>query len=339
MSKYNIAIVGATGAVGQEMIKTVLQRNLPCENIRLFASSRSAGKKLMVGDKETVVEELTEQSFDKQDIHIALFSAGGSTSKKFAPFAAKNNVIVIDNSSAFRMDNDVPLVVPEVNPDDVKKHKNIIANPNCSTIQMVVALKPIHDFSPIKRVVVSTYQAVSGAGMTAIKELRSQTGEYLEDKDLTIEKFPHQIAFNCIPHIGSFLENSYTDEEMKMVNETKKIMGDDSIEVSPTTIRVPVFTGHSESINIETESKITKEQAVDLLKKADGITVIDDPSDSKYPMPTMCEGTDDTFVGRIREDTSLENGLNIWVVADNLRKGAALNAVQIAEVLIEKDLV
>ncbi len=339
MAKYNLAIVGATGAVGREMIKTVLGRKFPYKSIRLFASSRSKGLRIKIADKDIEVEELTEQSLNNQNIQIALFSAGGSISKKIAPLAAKNNVVVIDNSSAFRMDDNVPLVVPEVNPEDVKKHKGIIANPNCSTIQMVVAIKPIHDFSRIKRVVVSTYQAVSGAGLRAMAELRQQVDSYLQDKELKVEKFPYQIAFNCIPHIGDLLENGDTMEEEKMVLETKKIMGDQSIKVSATTVRVPVFTGHSESVNIQTESKVTRKQALNLLKKAKGIKVIDDIDKLKYPMPIMCEGTDDTFIGRVREDNSIPNGLNMWVVADNLRKGAALNAVQIAEVLVKKKLI
>ncbi len=336
MDKYNIAIVGATGAVGREMIKTVVQRKFPYKSIRLFASSRSKGLKINVAGKDIEVEELTEHSFDNKDIDIALFSAGASTSKKFAPFAAKNGTVVVDNSSAFRMDDDIPLVVPEVNPEALKNHKNIIANPNCSTIQMVVALKPIYDFAKIKRVVVTTFQAVSGAGLKAMAELRSQVESYLKNELLTIEKFPYQIAFNVIPQIGDFLEDGYTKEEEKMVNETKKIMEDYSIEVSATTVRVPVFIGHSESVNIETEKKVTRKEAINLLKKFKGIKVIDDIKKGKYPLPIDSEGTDEVFVGRIREDNSVKYGLNMWVVADNLRKGAALNAVQIAEVLVKE---
>ncbi len=338
MEKYNIAIVGATGAVGREMIKTVIQRKFPYKSIRLFASSRSKGLKIKVNGVDTIVEELTETSFDNKDIDIALFSAGASTSKKYAPLAAKNGTVVVDNSSAFRMDDEVPLVVPEVNPHHLKNHKNIIANPNCSTIQMVVALKPIHDAAKIRRVVVSTFQAVSGAGLKAMAELRSQVENYLKNEELTIEKFPYQIAFNVIPQIGDFLDDGYTKEEEKMVNETKKIMGDDSIEVSATTVRVPVFIGHSESVNVETEKKITRKDAINLLKKAPGIKVIDDIKKNKYPIPIDCDGTDDVFVGRIREDNTVKYGLNMWVVADNLRKGAALNAVQIAEVLVKDKL-
>jgi len=339
MKKYNVAVVGATGAVGQEMIKTLIQRRFPINEIKLFASARSKGKKLKVDNNEVLVEELTETSFVNSDIDVALFSAGAERSRKFAPIAAKNGVIVIDNSSAFRMDPDVPLVVPEVNPEDVKKHNNIIANPNCSTIQMVVTLKPIHDYAKIKRIVVSTYQSVSGAGMKAMYELENQTREFLEKKDLTIEKFPYQIAFNCIPQIDVFLDNGYTKEEEKMVNETKKILGDDSIKVSATTVRVPVFRGHAESVNIETEKKVSVEKAFELLSQMKGVTVIDDIKNLKYPLQCDCEGKDDVFVGRIREDFSIEKGLNLWVVSDNLRKGAALNAVQIAETLIEFNLI
>ena len=339
MSEYNLAIVGATGAVGQEMIKTVLDREFPYKSIRLFASSRSKGRKIKVADQEIEVEELTEQSFDGQDIEIALFSAGGERSKKFAPIAAKNNVVVIDNSSAFRMDKDVPLVVPEVNPHDLEKHNGIIANPNCSTIQMVVVLKPLHDFAGIKRIVVSTYQSVSGHSLKAMEELRLQVEAYVNKKGLRIERFPYQIAFNCIPHIDDFLDNGYTKEEVKMINETRKIMGDESIQVTATTVRVPVFRAHSEAVNIETESKITREKAVELLQNAPGVKVIDDPDNLKYPMPVDAEGKYDTFVGRIREDKSIQNGLDMWIVSDNLLKGAALNAVQIAETMIEKKLI
>ncbi len=341
MKKINLAIVGATGAVGREMIKTVVQRKFPFDNIRLLASSRSKGLKLKVGEDEVEVEELTENSFDNKDIDIALFSAGASVSKKFAPIAAKNGVVVVDNSSAFRMEKDVPLVVPEVNPEEVKKHNGIIANPNCSTIQMVVALKPIYDAAGIERVVVTTFQAVSGAGLRAMVELRQQVEAYFKDEEIKIEKFPYQIAFNCIPHIGDFLPDFYyyTKEEEKMINETKKIMGDYSIKVTATTVRVPVFIGHSESVLVETKKKLTREEVIKLLKKAPGVKVIDEPEKNKYPLPIDCEGTDDVFVGRIREDTSSEKGINMWVVADNLRKGAALNAVQIAELLLKYELV
>ncbi len=335
MAKVNLAIVGATGAVGREMIRTVEQRKFPVKNLRLFASSRSKGLKISACGKVIEVEELTDASFNKKDIDIALFSAGASISKTFAPIAARNGVIVIDNSSAFRMEEDVPLVVPEVNPDDIKKHKGIIANPNCSTIQMVVALKPLYDYSRIKRVVVTTFQSVSGAGLRAMAELRAQTEAYLKNGPISAEKFPYQIAFNCLPHIGDFLDDGYTKEEEKMIKETQKIMNDYDIKVTATTVRVPVFIGHSESVNIETEKKITKKKATQLLKKAEGIKVIDNPDKLEYPLPIYCEGKDEVFVGRIREDTSTENGLNLWIVSDNLRKGAALNAVQIAELLVK----
>ncbi len=335
MRKINLAIVGATGAVGREMIKTVEQRKLPVNNVRLLASSRSKGLKIKAFGKELEVEELTKDSFSKKDIDIALFSAGASISKEFAPIAADNGAVVIDNSSAFRMDDNVPLVVPEVNPKDVKLHNGIIANPNCSTIQMVVALKPLYDFSKIRRVVVTTFQAVSGAGLRAMAELRQQTENYLKNEPLKAEKFPYQIAFNCLPHIGDFLEDGYTKEEEKMVNETKKIMHDPEISVSSTTVRVPVFIGHSESVNVETYEKITRKKAIQLLKRGKGIKVIDNPAKLEYPLPIYCEGKDEVFVGRIREDNSIETGLNMWVVSDNLRKGAALNAVQIAELLIK----
>lgn len=334
--KINLAIVGASGAVGQEMLSIVLEKKFPFDNLRLFASKRSKGKIIETPKGQLRIEELTDESFDKQDIDIALFSAGGSTSLHFSPIAAKNGTIVIDNSSAFRMDESVPLVVPEVNPDDAFKHQNIIANPNCSTIQMVVALQPLHTYGKIKRIVVSTYQAVSGAGLRAMTELREQTEAVLKNQPVKSEKFPYQIAFNVIPQIDVFLDNGYTKEEMKMVDETKKIMGDDSIRVTATTVRVPVFRGHSESVNIETEKKITPSKAMDLLRKAKGVTVIDNIKSEKYPIAINSKGTDDTFVGRIREDESIENGLNLWVVSDNLRKGAALNAVQIAELLMKK---
>jgi aspartate-semialdehyde dehydrogenase len=339
MAKYNLAIVGATGAVGQEMIKTAVQRKFPFRTLRLFASSRSRGKRLKAGSRTITVEELTEHSFDDQDIQIALFSAGADRSRRFAPLAARNRVVVIDNSSAFRMDRDVPLVVPEVNPHHLKKECLIIANPNCSTIQMVLALQPIHDAARITRVVVSTYQAVSGAGAQAMEELRVQTGAALQGRSLKPDKFPWPIAFNCIPQIDSFLENGYTKEEMKMVHETKKIMGDDSIQVTATTVRVPVFKGHSESINIETKKKITRKQAMELMKKAPGIRLVDNTDKLKYPLAIDAAEKDETLVGRIREDESIPHGLNLWVVSDNLRKGAALNAVQIAEQMIKDKLI
>jgi len=335
---YNVAVVGATGAVGHEMINVLEQRRFPVKEIRLLASTRSAGEKLDFRGNEVTVEVLAEDSFEGME--IGLFSAGGSISEEFAPIAAREGCVVIDNTSAFRMDPEVPLVVPEVNPHAVGeyRHKNIIANPNCSTIQMVVVLKPIHEVAKIKRVVVSTYQAVSGTGKEAIEELEQQTRAIFTQHDIKVDVYPHQIAFNCLPHIDVFLENGYTKEEMKMVNETRKIMEDDSIRLTATTVRVPVFYGHSESVNIETEKKITPQEVRDLLSKAPGVAVEDDPSLFKYPLAIYATGKDETFVGRIREDESIEKGINMWIVSDNIRKGAALNAVQIAEILIDKHL-
>ena len=335
---YNVAVVGATGAVGHEMINVLEERRFPVNEIKLLASTRSAGEKLEFHGEEVTVEVLSEDSFT--GLEVGLFSAGGSISEKFAPIAAREGCVVIDNTSAFRMDPQVPLVVPEVNPHAIAQYtsKNIIANPNCSTIQMVVALKPIHDMAKIKRVVVSTYQAVSGTGKEAIEELEQQTRAIFSQGEIKVDVYPHQIAFNCLPHIDVFLENGYTKEEMKMVNETRKIMEDDSIRVTATTVRVPVFYGHSESVNIETEKKITPQQVRDLLSEAPGVVVEDDPSLFKYPMAIYGTGKDETFVGRIREDESIETGINMWIVSDNIRKGAALNAVQIAEILIDKYL-
>ncbi len=334
MRKYNVAVVGATGAVGNEMIKILEERDFPVNELTFLASERSRGKKLEFKGKPYPVKVLDEDSFE--DIEIGLFSAGGSISKRFAPIAARAGCIVIDNTSAFRMDPDVPLVVPEVNPGAIGQYrtKGIIANPNCSTIQMVVALKPIHDAAKIKRVVVSTYQAVSGTGKNAIEELSLQTNALLNHEEPKVEVYPHQIAFNCLPQIDVFLDNGYTKEEIKMVNETRKIMEDDSIAITATTVRVPVFYSHSESVNIETERKITCEEVKVILAAAPGVTVVDNPGKSEYPLAIDAAGKDDTFVGRIREDESIANGINIWVVSDNLRKGAALNTIQIAEVLI-----
>ena len=330
--RYNVAVVGATGAVGNEMISVLEEREFPVENLRLFASERSEGTKLSFNGYEIPVETLKEDSF--VDIDIAMFSAGAERSKIWAPIAAKSGCVVIDNSSQWRMNAEVPLVVPEVNAHDLKWHKGIIANPNCSTIQMVVVLKPIHDVAKIKRVVVTTFQAVSGTGKKAMDELLQQTVDLLNFKDITIQVYPHQIAFNVLPHIDKFLENGYTKEEMKMVNETQKIMGDSSIRVTATTVRVPVFRGHSESVNVETEKKITAHETRELLSKAPGVVVMDNPEKNEYPLPIYASGRDEVFVGRIRADESIENGINLWVVSDNLRKGAALNAVQIAEELI-----
>jgi len=336
--KYNVAVAGATGAVGTEMVSILEERNFPVGNLKLLASTRGAGTKMEFKGKEYTVEVMQESSFAGMD--IGLFSPGGSVSEKFAPIAGKAGCVVIDNTSAFRMDPQVPLVVPEVNAHAIAQYpkKNIIANPNCSTIQMVVALKPIHDAVRIKRVVVSTYQAVSGTGRRAIKELESQVLAIYNNKEIEKSVYPHQIAFNCLPHIDVFFDNGYTKEEMKMVNETKKIMEDNSIQVTATTVRVPVFYGHSESVNIETERKITAVQVREILSKAPGVVVMDNPEKFEYPLAIDAAGKDETFVGRIREDESIPNGINLWIVSDNIRKGAALNAVQIAEILIQKYL-
>ena len=333
----NVAVVGVTGAVGTEMLRVLERRDFPIEELRPLASSRSAGKSVVFRGKEVQVQELTSDSFE--GMNIGLFSAGGSISREFVPYAIKSNCVVVDNTSAFRMDEDVPLVIPEVNANRISEHNGIIANPNCSTIQLVLVLKPIHDAVKIKRVVVSTYQAVSGAGYNALVELKNETEHILSEKSEEFNRsiFPHQIAFNALPQLpqsDAFLENGYTDEEMKMINETKKILEDSSFRITTTTVRVPVFRGHSESVNIETEVPLSADQARDLLSKAEGVVVLDDPSKQLYPLATDAAGKDDTFVGRIREDSSVENGLNMWVVSDNLLKGAALNAVQIAEKLL-----
>jgi aspartate-semialdehyde dehydrogenase len=329
-----VAVVGATGAVGNEMIAILEERKFPVEKLRLFASERSEGKTLEFEGSEIPVESLNEESF--KGIDIALFSAGAERSKIWAPVAARSGCVVIDNSSQWRMDTEVPLVVPEVNAHDLKRHKGIIANPNCSTIQMVVALKPIHDAVRIKRVVVTTFQAVSGTGKKAIEELLQQTTDLLNFREIQKNAYPHQIAFNVLPHIDKFLENGYTKEEMKMVNETKKIMGDNSIRVTATTVRVPVFRGHSESLNIETEKKLSANEVRSLLAKSPGIVIFDAPEKNIYPLPIDIAGKDPVYIGRIREDESIECGINMWIVSDNLRKGAALNAVQIAEELIKQ---
>jgi aspartate-semialdehyde dehydrogenase len=338
VKEYNVAVVGATGAVGNEMVDTLEQRKFPVKNLKLLASARSVGKTLTYKGVGIKIEELKEDSF--KGVDIGLFSPGGAVSLKFAPIAAASGCVVIDNTSAFRMDPEVPLVVPEVNEHAVAMYKNkgIIANPNCSTIQMVVVLKPLHDAAKIKRVVVSTYQAVSGTGKKAIYELEQQILAIYNNKKIENKVYPYQIAFNVLPHIDAFLENGYTKEEMKMVNETKKIMEDNSIQITATTVRVPVFYGHSESVNVEFERDLSPDQARKVLKKAPGVKVVDDPSKNKYPLAILAAGKDDTFVGRIRRDESIPHGLNMWIVADNIRKGAALNAVQIAEVLIKKYL-
>ena len=329
---YTVAVVGATGLVGTEMLQVLDERKFPVEKILPLASSRSVGKDVSFSGKDHRVKLLTKDSFSGVD--IALFSAGSDVSQEFAPVAATAGAVVIDNSSAWRMTSDVPLVVPEVNPETIAQHKGIIANPNCSTIQMVVALYPLHEEVRIKRIVVSTYQAVSGTGKEAMDELGKQTRQLFSFEDIEPSVYPHQIAFNCLPHIDEFLPSGYTKEEMKMVNETQKIMGDDSIQISATTVRVPVFVGHSESINIETEGKLSATEARAILSIAPGVQLYDDPSRGVYPLAVEAAGNDSVWVGRIREDESIPNGLNLWVVSDNLRKGAALNAVQIAEQLI-----
>jgi len=338
MKAVNVAVVGATGAVGNEMRKTLEQRNFPVKKLKLLASKRSVGKKFTFHGEEIPVEELTEDSF--ADIQIALFSAGASVSKQYAPLAAAAGAVVIDNSSAFRQEPDIPLVVPEVNPHAIAQYRNrgIIANPNCSTIQMVVALKPIHDAARIKRVIVATYQAVSGTGQKAINELETQVRQLFNLKPVTPNVYPYQIAFNCLPHIDVFFENGYTKEEMKMYYETKKIMEDDSITVSATCVRVPVFYGHSEAVHLELEKKLTAAEVREILSKAPGVVVVDEPEKNFYPLAIEAAGKDEVFVGRIREDLAFENGIAFWVVADNIRKGAALNAVQIAEILLDKYL-
>lgn len=326
--KLKVAVVGATGMVGRTFLKVLEEEKLPVDTYYLFASKKSAGSKIEFMGREYEVEELTETSFDR-GIDIALFSAGGSTSEKFAPIAASKGCIVIDNSSAWRMDKEVPLVVPEVNPEDIKWNKGIIANPNCSTIQAMVALKPLDDKYKIKRVVYSTYQAVSGAGVGGWNDL---------EKGLLGEaptKFPHPIAGNCIPHIDVFLPNGYTKEEEKMINETRKILNRPDMKITATTVRVPVFNGHSESINVEFEKPFDLDELREVLKAAPGVVVQDDTANNVYPMAINAAGTNETYVGRIRRDESVENGVNLWVVADNIRKGAAANAVQIAEKLIE----
>jgi aspartate-semialdehyde dehydrogenase len=332
--RYNVAIVGATGAVGEQMREVLEERQFPVGDLRLLASERSAGQFLPFQSKQIRVGILKEESF--KDIDIGLFSAGGAVSAKFAPLAVDAGAVVVDNTSQFRMEPDVPLVVPEVNAQEIVHYKTrgIIANPNCSTIQMVVALKPIHDAARIKRIVVSTYQSVSGAGRMAMEELSQQVGALFNGRELKREKFPHQIAFNCIPHIDAFLDNGYTKEEMKMINETRKIFNEPALPITATTVRVPVFCSHSESVNVETEKKLSAAQAKALLRDAPGVMLADVPEENIYPMAIDAVGKDATYVGRVREDQSVANGLNLWVVADNLRKGAALNAVQIAEILI-----
>ncbi|MHB1132636.1 MAG: aspartate-semialdehyde dehydrogenase [Chloroflexota bacterium] len=334
MKGYNVAIVGATGMVGQEFIKILQQRRFPVKELRLLASERSSGKRVTFNGREVEVAQATDHSF--RGVEVALFSAGADLSRHLSPLAAQAGAVVIDNSSAWRMDPAVPLVVPEVNPEDCRLHKGIIANPNCSTIQMVVALNPLHKVNPIKRVVVDTYQSVSGTGQAAVEELSSQTRLTLDGRVAVPHVYPHQIAFNMLPEIDVFQDNGYTKEEMKMLNETRKIMHAPEIAVSATCVRVPVFVGHSESVHIEFSEPMPPDQAREILAGSPGIRLLDDPTISLYPMPWEAAGTDDVYVGRIRQDISHANGLAMWIVADNVRKGAALNAVQIAEVMIER---
>jgi len=335
MKYYNVAVVGATGAVGEEMTQILEQRDFPVRKLSLYASHRSAGKEYLFKGKTIRVEELKDNSF--QGIDIALFSGGDDVSKHFAPLAVQAGTVVIDNGKYYRMDPNVPLVVPEVNPEDVSKHQGIIANPNCSTIQMVVALKPIYDAVGINKVICSTYQSVSGTGKEAINELREQTEAVVLNKDIKINAYPYQIAFNVLPHIGSFDKDGYTSEEIKMLNETRKILHANKIMVSATTVRVPVYRAHAEDVHIETQKEISPDKAREILSNFPGIKVIDEPEQCRYPLSLDAEGKDEVFVGRIRKDLVFNPGLVMWVVADNLRKGAALNALQIAELLVDTE--
>lgn len=334
---YNVAVAGATGAVGEEMFKILSQRNFPIKSLRAFASKRSAGKEIEFKGEKIKVEDLASSRF--KNIDIVLFSAGACVSKDFSPKFVREGAVVVDNSSAFRMDEEVPLVVPEVNPHAAKQHRGIIANPNCSTIQLMVVINPIHKRTKIKRMVISTFQAVSGTGKEAILELKKQTEDYLKGKEVKREVYPHQITFNLLPHIGDFLASGYTKEEMKLVNETRKIMEDDSINVTSTCVRVPVFFSHSEAVNIETEKGLPIQEIREILKAAPGVVVEDEPENNIYPLPINAAGKDEVFVGRIRKDGSAPNSINMWIVSDNLRKGAALNTIQIAELIIQKGLV
>lgn len=339
MSGLIVAVVGATGLVGEEMIRVLDERKFPVKRLLPLASERSSGKTVEFNGQSIDVQTLSAKSFAGVD--VALFSAGGQVSKDFCPVAAAAGAVAIDNSSTFRMDKDVPLVVPEVNPQAVAKMppRRIIANPNCSTIQLVLVLQPIHAAAKIKRVVVSTYQSVSGAGKEAVEELTAQTRALFAGEESDPKVFPHRIAFNCLPQIDDFQPDGYTKEEHKMMKETCKIMGDESIQVSATTVRVPVFYGHSESVNIETSSPLSAETAREFLSLAPGVVVVDDPAERSYPLASDCAGRDEVFVGRIRNDPTVTHGLNCWIVSDNIRKGAATNAVQIAELLLQNKLI
>lgn len=349
MKKIRLAIVGATGLVGRTVLKVLEERNLPVDEYVLFASSKSAGKKIRFMDRDYIIQELNDLSFDS-GFDYAIFSAGGSTSKKYAPIAASKGCIVVDNSSAFRMDKQVPLVVPEVNPEEIKNNHGIIANPNCSTIQAVVALKPLDDKYKIKRIVYSTYQAVSGAGRNGVLDLESGIQDYIQNgknsnntfeqtshSNYELHKFDYPIFSNCLPHIDVFLDNGYTKEEEKMINETRKILKRPDLKITATTVRVPVFNSHSESINIEFENNFDLNELQKLLSESPGIIVEDNPQKNIYPLAIKASGRDEVFVGRIRRDYSVENGINIWVVADNIRKGAASNAVQIVEKMLKNN--
>jgi aspartate-semialdehyde dehydrogenase len=337
VKKYNIAVVGVTGAVGQTMLKILQERQFPVKTLLPLASSRSAGREVDFLGRKIKIQEAVPAAFEGVD--LALFAVEKNISLRLAPEAIKRGCLVIDNSNAFRMQPDVPLVVPEVNPEDLCKHKGLVANPNCSTIQMVVVLKPIKDNVGIKRVVVSTYQSVSGTGVDAIEELKLQSKQILDGKEPEAKVYPHPIAFNILPHIDVFDETGYSKEEWKMIKETKKILGDDSVAITATTVRVPVFNCHSESVNIETFEKISADEARIILSEAPGVKVLDDPKNLAYPLARDVSGKDEVYVGRIRNDFSVTNGLNLWIVSDNLRKGASLNAVQIAEHMIANSLI
>ncbi|MDO9577327.1 MAG: aspartate-semialdehyde dehydrogenase [Candidatus Cloacimonadales bacterium] len=333
MKSYNLAIVGATGVVGQEVLKIMEEREFPIKKLRLLASERSSGQKIYFNNSEIEVQLLDKDSFN--DIDFALFSAGSSVSRKFAPIAVQAGAIVIDKSSAFRMDSHVPLVVPEVNPEEVFKHQGIISNPNCSTIQLVVALKPIFDLAGISRLIVSTYQSVSGSGKDAVTELKTQTRQVLQKEKVTRKVYPHQIAFNLLPQIDDFDDNAFTFEEMKLIHETKKILGDEKIKITATAVRVPILIGHSESVYLETKEYISINKLKKIFMETPGIKFVDDITNNKYPMPIMSEVYDEVMIGRLRKDLAERNGINMWIVANNLRKGAALNSVQIVELLIK----
>lgn len=336
MDNYNVAIVGAMGAVGKELTKILIERQFPVKSIRFLGTATNEGREVKFENEIFYTEEANEEAF--KGVDIAFFCVEAEISKSLSPLAIKQGAVVIDNSNAFRMDDNVPLVVPEVNPESLKNHNGLISNPNCSTIQMLVPLKPIHDKYIIKRIVVSTYQSVSGTGRNAIDELNVQTKNYVDKKEIEHSVYPYQILFNALPHIDAFIDTGYTKEEMKMVNETHKIL-DEKIKITATTVRIPVFRGHAESVNIETELPFDVEEVKKLLDNFKGVIVLDNPEEKLYPMPLFSMNTSDVFVGRIRRDFTIENGLNMWIVADNLRKGAALNAVQIAESLIEQKLI